>query len=60
MTTQAAIDLTAIMQDEGIRQITRLSMGFQVILSHNGGIIGHGNTVGEALADAQAQVRRAA
>lgn len=58
MNAQTAINLTKIMANEGIRQITRREGGFNVLLSHDGGVLGFGRTVGEAFNDALAQIER--
>ena len=56
MTNSTAINLTAIMCREGIRQITSYTGGFNVVLIGGGDTSGHGATVGEALADARAKM----
>lgn len=53
MTRSTDIDLTAIMEREGIRKIERLLVGKCVVLLDDGRL-GIGATVGEALAKAKA------
>ena len=52
LTASADIDLTAIMQREGIDKIERYPGRYSVVL--NDGRLGIGKTVGEALAKAKA------